>query len=168
MQALQSTLQAFSKTTPKYRNAVSARKATGLRIRQRIKAATTLLNERLDTLMRQFQTRNPEFYNAYRISRKIIHYGIRHQSNYALTSHVVTAGDGHPIANATARLVQQHRTDKTTKGGNFTFKQTREGTDTLEVTAPGCRPFRQEVALSKGRPLHLRIVLQAEESWRPG
>jgi len=75
--ALTKKIDAFRKAQPAPRQRVNKSSAAMKALRKLFKSTRTLLNERLDGLMVQYKTSNPEFFNQYNSARVLVTAGAR-------------------------------------------------------------------------------------------
>ena len=70
----------------KYENSLSAprlsvteRKANNKKLKELMSSSNTLLNDQLKRLVVRYQSTNPDFYNRYLATSKVVDYGLRHE-----------------------------------------------------------------------------------------
>jgi hypothetical protein len=78
---LEKEISDFEQIVAMPRNMIVTRSEANGRLATLMKTQCDLLNQKIDKLMLAFKTKNPIFYNEYKIARIIVHMGMRHVSS---------------------------------------------------------------------------------------
>jgi hypothetical protein len=79
LNALDEQIAHYKLSIPARRVSVSELKAANKKLKELLKQAIELVTDQIDRMLVQFETINPDFYNAYLNARKVVDYGIRHE-----------------------------------------------------------------------------------------
>lgn len=79
LETLREEINLFSESLPGPRLTVAERKAANEAMRVLFGQVDELLRNQIDRLMVRFRKSQPDFYALYKYSRRIVHYGIRHE-----------------------------------------------------------------------------------------
>lgn len=78
IQSLSADIRTFAGLLPRQRLSVTGRKVTNENLKNLFAQADALLKNQLDRFMLRYKQTQPEFYSAYKNSRHVINYGVRH------------------------------------------------------------------------------------------
>ena len=81
VKSLDNAITAFESVKPKPRVGIADGKSATQRIPVLVGKASSLLRRRIDRLMVQFKTSNPEFYGAYKAARKLVNVAATHDKS---------------------------------------------------------------------------------------
>lgn len=133
---LQSAIQVYSAKAPQPRAAKAAKKAVTAGIVTLLEDIDKILKNRLDKLMREYKSAEPEFYNAYKAARILIKLGSTH-TNFRLQ---VKDSAGNAVEGATASLLQNNRIIYnlvTDANGKLAITKMKPGTYDIKIAKTG-------------------------------
>jgi len=79
IEALKQEVDLFANSVPSVRQAIAERKVANERLKELFAQTDALLKNQLDRLMLRYKQTQPQFYSAYKTSRHVINYGVRHK-----------------------------------------------------------------------------------------
>ena len=138
--ALQKAIDDYQAETPKPRTAQSQRKTQTANLRRLFNEADEILKTRLDKLVANFKTANPDFAAAYEANRIIIDPAV---TTTQLKGKVTNKTNNDPIKDATVLVVETNITAKTDSSGEYQIKPIAPNKYTIRVTAAGFQDFEQ-------------------------
>ena len=116
---------------------VSIKTAAGLTIDTQLLAIDGILDNLVDTLMVQFKTAQPSFYDAYFSARKIHNTGVHHSvifSGFIYDSTGVAVPHAEVKLSINGKILRKHFTDES---GKYRFTRLRIGIYLMQVSLPG-------------------------------
>ena len=145
------------------RNKVTSIVAATIGIEKEISAAKELLHNELDPIIENYKETQAVFYNEYKSSRKLIHYGIHHRKPEATVNSTVTdAKTKLPLYLVDVFIIETGEKTQTDVDGMVTLQFVKAGVYTLKYTKPGYEDLIQNnVQLGVGDVLELQIQLTA-------
>lgn len=165
---LKSCIDLFVESIPSTRSSRIEAKATTSKLRKLFKENDELL-EQFDLLVVVLRNTNPEFYNSYKDSRKIIDTS---SGKLMLTAHITDAASGEGIKGVTATFVSESTNPKATSAngekplvkktankGIFKVKSLPDGIYTVTIEKPGYKTITVTVSISKGEMTMLNASL---------
>lgn len=138
--ALQKAIDDYQTETPKPRTAKSQRKTQTANLRRLFKETDDLLKTRLDKLVANFKTANPDFAAAYEANRIIIDPAV---TTTQLKGKVTNKTNNAPIKDATVLVVETNITAKTNTSGEYQIKPIAPNKYTIRTTATGFQAYEQ-------------------------
>ena len=120
------------------RNRVTSVVAATQSIENEISAAKELLHKELDPIIENYKETERDFYNEYKSSRKIIHFGIHHRKPEAtINLNVATGVNKTPVYLASVLILETGEVTQTDSAGMVIIQFAKAGIFTLKITKPG-------------------------------
>lgn len=116
--SLDNAITAYETAVPAPRNAVANRMSVAETIKLKLKEGDEILKERMDKLVIQFKTTEPEFHAAYKANREIIDPGT---STTKLQGVVTDSSNGDPLNNVAVQVVGQPFITSTNTVGEYSL-----------------------------------------------
>ncbi|MEZ5198510.1 MAG: carboxypeptidase-like regulatory domain-containing protein [Bacteroidales bacterium] len=156
-------LEQYNIAVPDKRVADSTSKAATADLKLKFKEMDILLKEKLDRLVRLFETTNPDFVQQYFNARIIIDLGRRSSTNNkALISGSVTDFETEaPIAGASVAILKTGLTATTGTDGYFSIDVVNAGNYSIQVEKIAYKTYIEDaVQIEKGQEITLEIELE--------
>lgn len=155
----QDLIDDYAAIIPAPRNAVSVRSAARTALSGFFKQSDLILKNQMDKLSLQFQTANPDFFNAYKSNRIIIDAGT---SNTMVKGVVTDAATNLPLAAVTVQTVEPLYTTATNAAGQYELKIPVPGVYNLQFTKADYQPKTESaVTLTLGQTTQRNTQLTA-------
>ena len=157
--AMQTSITNFSGMVGKPRAVQTISIDATVDIDQHLRAAKTLLEEQLDTLLVQFQSSSPHFHNQYRAARIIVDYG--HRKTVILKGYIYDIHN-HVLKGALVTMTGTATHKKFSKlDGSYKFSRLHTGTYTFTVSINGFVTQTKTVTVSQNGTVQTDFVMVA-------